>query len=531
MSDDLPILGIDLGTTYSCMAFVSEDSDRAEVIPNFEGQPTTPSVVYFESPTNIIVGQDAKQNARLSEKLVCSTVKRSMGNNDFRFECWGNQYRADEVSAMILRKLAHAAADKFGVAQDAPLKVVITVPAYFGSQEREATRNAGRLAGLEVVGIIAEPVAAAFAYGLSRVKGEQYVLVYDLGGGTFDVTVVRLDGTSAECVATDGVRLLGGVDWDKKLLDYANECYLAEYGDAAGAPKDDPDVEQRLYLDAEAAKMSLTNREKVSVFVTHAGKNTKAEITRAEFEARTRDLMDQTIERTKAVLDAARDKGITRIDKVLLVGGSSKMPVVKQRLKQDLGIDGELHDPDQSVAKGAALVAHLVKRGEYSFDNGERATESTSSGLPEGERPRLGFITAKSVGVVVVRPPSFTEKFVDYIIKRNTPLPASAHESYATVAAGQRSVNIVVKEQREQESETPDENETLHEAPLELPPGLPQGTPIKVTFTLDNEGCLRVTVLEPSSGRELNVQVQNRGMMSEEEIKEKTAAMAIVRVS
>jgi len=537
MLDELPILGVDLGTTYSCVACVNDESEKAEVLPNFEGELTTPSVVYYESTSNVIVGRDAKANARISPKLVCATVKRHMGDEGYRWECWGREYRAEEVSALILRKLVLDAGSRLlqerGLPDDTRFRAVITVPAYFGAAEREATKNAGRIAGVDVVAVLPEPVAAAFAYGLGRVQRKQHVLVYDLGGGTFDVSVVAVDGYAAECVATDGVRLLGGADWDRAIVEFANARFIEEHGDGDGQPKDDPEVEQRIYLDAEQAKWTLSQREKAGIMVTHAGKQVRAEITRDEFERRTYELLDETIRKTRAVIEEARSKGIDTIDKLLLVGGSSRMPIVKRRLKEELGLDGEMFEPDQAIAKGAALVARLVQRKEYSFDETQSEAESGSAAsLPGGgSPPPLGFVSAKSLGVVALRSGNPQDTFVDYVIVRNSRLPASATQSYGLVADDQTSVKITVKEQREEESESPDANETLQEAILELPTGLRRGAPIDVTFRLDTEGCLEVSAVERSSGRAINVEVENRGRMSEDEIEQKVQAMQAITVS
>lgn len=280
--------------------------------------------------------------------------------------------------------------------------------------------------------------------------------------------------------------------------------------------------------------MALSRLERASFLVHHANKQTKVEMTRAQFEDLTKHLIEQTIERTSAVLEAARALGVARIDQLLLVGGSSKMPVVKRRLKEVFGLEGELYRPDQSVAEGAALVGHLVEKGEYSFDPapavGQRGLPSAGD-TQVGTQARLGFISAKSLGVIAVRGPRRDEEYVDYVIRRNSRLPASATETYGTTKADQRSLNVVVKEQREEESDKPNENETLHEKPLPLPPGLPENSPIDVTFQLDLEGMLEVTVVERTSGGKIEIKVERPGIMTEEEIQEKVTKMARLTVS
>lgn len=538
MSDDFPIFGIDLGTTYSCIAAVVDDSEKVEVFQNSDSESITPSVVYFSSEKDSTVGKYAKAYAKIAPKLVCACVKRKMGDDTYRFEPYDKAYRAEQISALILRKVVQDAAQAKGYPADTRFRAVITVPAYFGSNAREATRIAGRLAGLEVVGLLPEPVAAAFAYGLSRAQREQHVLVYDLGGGTFDVTVVRVDGGSATCVATAGVRLLGGADWDEQIVKFANECFIAEHGSMGGEPKDDPMCAQRLLIDVEEAKKSLTNNDHAVLLVQHDGKTTTVKITRSEFEKRTESLIAQTIECTHEVIDAASLRGVKHIDKLLLVGGSSRMPVVKRRLKEEFGMDGEMYRPDWSVAEGAAFVAHLVKRGEYSFE--PDPPEPPSDGVPglpavtaSDNRPKLGFVTAKHLGIVALRKNGRGERelYVDYIIEQNAPIPLSRTSTYETVEPDQRYVDVEVKEEREEKSDVPNENETLHKAPLDLPPGLPEKTPIEVTFSLDTNGVLNVSAVEPQSKRRIDVRIEREGMLTEAKIAEMATVMRRINVS
>ncbi|MGH9800604.1 MAG: Hsp70 family protein, partial [Blastocatellia bacterium] len=256
------ILGIDLGTTYSCIAYVDE-SGKPVVVPNFEGDLTTPSVVHFESPDNIVVGKEAKNACKLVPDRVVEFVKRNMGDPTFSYEVDGVSYKPEAVSSLILRKLAGDAAQALG---EEVKDVVITCPAYFGNNEREATRNAGELAGLNVHLILNEPTAAAICYGLDKQKDDQVVLVYDLGGGTFDVTVIALQQGDIQVVVTGGDHSLGGKDWDDRLTNYLAECFRSEHASESN-PLDDKYSAQELAKAAEEAKKALSAREKYPLMV------------------------------------------------------------------------------------------------------------------------------------------------------------------------------------------------------------------------------------------------------------------------
>jgi len=480
------------------------------VKPNFEGEPTTPSVVYFEEDNpDPVVGKEAQNWAKIAPSLVCSTVKRYMGKDDWRFKVWGEQHRAETISALILKKLVNDALEYDEVADRDDVHVVITVPAYFGSAERKATLLAGKIAGLKVEEVIAEPVAAAFSYGLGKMQEPTNLLVYDLGGGTFDVTIVKTDGKSVHTVATDGVRLLGGLDWDSAIVEFVKDAFDEKYG--VQLPDDDYELVQRLVNDSEEAKKALSQRQNTMIPVHYKDDSIAAELTREHFEEATAHLLDRTVERTHAALDAAHGKGVDKIDKVLLVGGSSRMPAIKQRIEEEFGIDVVLNDPDQAIAKGAAIIGEMIRTGAYQPATSDDADESTHGLAP------VSFVNSKSLGMVVQ---NFKTKklFVDYLIPRNSDLPVKQTKTYMTLEDNQRTVDLQVMEQREEEAMEVEQNTLLHSEPLSLPQGLPKDSPLNFAFTLDRGGMLHIFIEEPSSGKNWEVEVNRDGMISEEEV-------------
>ncbi len=519
------IYGIDLGTTNSCIALVNRATDKSEVRPNSTGELTTPSAVYFEKDNpEPVVGKEAKRWARIAPSRVCLEVKRHMGEDDWRFDVRGKQYRPEAISAFILKKVVRDAllADDTPEADATP--VVISIPAYFGDGERRATRAAGQGAGLNVKDLVPEPVAAAFSYGFGRATSPQNLLVYDLGGGTFDVTVVRVDGKSAHTVATEGVRLLGGADWDRELVHHIRERIKQAHGvdlpvgEERGLDEN-PELSQQLYFEAENAKMALSATNRTSATVHFGGQSYSVEITVDELDSLTKALLDRTVDKTREAIAAAERNGVKTIDKLLLVGGSSRMRQVKKRLQEELGFEGQLHDPDQAIAKGAALVGRLIEQGKY-------APETAVGGKAVPSLSVLSFVNSKSLGIRVRRGES-TEEFVDYLIPRNSKLPYSQTKTYYTIQEQQSSFALRVMEQRQEPSEVVEENTLVHEKPLQLPVPLPLNSPLEVTYSLDSQGLLHIRVKEPKSGKDFEVEVDRRGKISDQEIKDLKAEVAL----
>ena len=343
------VFGIDLGTTYSCIAYVDE-TGRATVVNNQEGTNTTPSVVNFASPSQVVVGQVAKENAVIDPQNTVALVKTLMGKRFFAINYNVEDKSPEEVSAYILRKLAEDASKLI----DSEVKdVVITCPAYFGTAERTATKNAGEIAGLNVIEIISEPTAAALYYGCAKEQGEKTILVYDLGGGTFDVTVMRIGAGKIEVICSDGNHELGGKNWDDAVMQYLAGEFCSETGFDGDF---DEYAQQDLRLKAEKAKQQLSSREEVPVMLDAAGLRARISISRTTFDEITQTLLNESIEKTDAAIAVAESKGY-KVDEILLVGGSTRMPQVTKALVEKYGIEPKILEPDEAVAKSAAIYA------------------------------------------------------------------------------------------------------------------------------------------------------------------------------
>ncbi|MCP2167105.1 Hsp70 family protein [Goodfellowiella coeruleoviolacea] len=509
-----PVLGIDLGTTYSCVASLDENQ-RVSVLPNQEGDLTTPSVVFFEDSGNVTVGKFAKNELRNEPGRVVSLIKRHMGEEGYTVDIDGRQRYPQQVSAIILRQVVEDALSVLGVEvpSEGPLAdVVITVPAYFGAAERQATRDAGEMAGLTVLNIINEPTAAAVAYGLISAGGDRTVLVYDLGGGTFDVTIIKVSSTEIRVVATGGDHQLGGADWDERLVDLVCRKFTEQHPDSD--PRTDLDAAGSVELLAEEAKKALSRRDSYSTTVIAHGQRAKIEITRAEYEEATADLIGRTLDFTRDVLGHAREKGVDSIDELLLVGGMSHSPAVKERLVREFPElpTPQLADPDQIVAKGAALFAA----------NGIAESEGTDPllgrGLPGGTLPRIVNVTSKGYGIAVLRDHHKDDRdlVVAWLIKPNDEIPARPKDTFRTVQDRQEAVDISVYESTTDVlSDELSDNLLLVEGTLcELPPG-PAGQPLEVSFNLESDGILHVTAVA-QNGKQLKLEAKISGMVPEE---------------
>ena len=351
--------GIDLGTTYSCISYVDEVSGEPVVVDSSEGSNVTPSIVCFEDEDTIVVGEVAKETAVVSPEATCEFVKRRMGVDTVAITYNETDYSPEQISSLILKKLVLDAE----AALDTEIKdVVITCPAYFGIAERTATENAGKMAGLNVLEIINEPTAAALCYGSLRGEEDKTILVYDLGGGTFDVTIIRVTPEEIVAIATEGDHQLGGKDWDTELMDYLER----EFKDQKEFDEEfDLEAQQDLRLRAERAKQQLTAKPKTKVMVQANGMKANLELTREKFEEITSSLLRKTIDLTNHALEAARKKGVTQIDEIILVGGSCKMPQVKAAVEEAYpNIPIKMFDPNEAVAKGAALHADSLLKGQ-----------------------------------------------------------------------------------------------------------------------------------------------------------------------
>jgi molecular chaperone DnaK len=553
------IYGIDLGTTYSCVAYVNENN-KAEIVNNKDGEMITPSVVYFESADNIVVGKHAKNSAKLYPDRTVSCIKREMGHQ-FTFDMDGKAYKPEEISSFILRKLVSDAAAKMG---EDITDVVITCPAYFGINEREATKNAGKLAGLNVRHILNEPTAAAICFGFDKKAADQVVLVYDLGGGTFDITMIEIKDGNTQVIYTDGNHTLGGKDWDDRLVDYLADQFRSQFPDK-GDPRDDPESLQAMVNDAEEIKKGLSAKEKWPTTVSHGGSRARVEVTRAKQEELTADLLDQTIALTRHVLDEGKSRGYAGVAKVLLVGGSSMMPCVARRVKGEFAVEAEMFEPHLAVAKGAALVGAQILAGELIAEEvaalrggdredveldkldtktleeaGRRAAAKAGNVYRLGGKELAsmatrtnGDVTSKGFGVVAWNEDAGCDEVV-YLIHSNSPVPVDITETgFGTRVANQTSVDIRVMEQAGQaESQELGNNVELVGGEIGgIPAGLPAGSPIHVTFKLAKDGTLHVTAAEASSGRDLRLEAKVEGVMSEQEVEQRKGVLLRKAVS
>ncbi len=495
-------------------------------------------MVYFESPRNVLVGQAARNSALIAPDLVARLVKRDMGTSA-QYAFHGERHTPETVSALILRELARTAREGSDLPGQEVRDVVITVPAYFGVAEREATRRAGQLAGLTVLDVLAEPVAAAMHYQVvtKKVTGPRHVLVYDLGGGTFDTTVIRLDGDDIKVLCTDGDPRLGGADWDEIIVGYLLEQFAAQH--PALRPDEDAGFMQDLYITAERLKKELSSVMSRRHFLRYRGAVTQVELTRDTLEKLTAHLLDRTISVTERTISTARRKGVTSFDEVLLVGGMTRTPAVSRVLAERLGLAARFHEPELAVAKGAALFAvlrlahpagsapasHGITGQPAAAAPGQPAAAiAAATGIPVAE---VTGIVAKRVSTVVPRgfgvrtidgsdplamtSPMRARHMIVHLLPANTPLPNdSGPYTFYTTVENQRHVGIEVWEQAGPE-ESPDlaGNRKIGMGVLKsLPPRLPQLTPIDVTFFMSETGLLTVRAVEQGSGTEVEFDLQ-----------------------
>jgi molecular chaperone DnaK len=507
------LVGIDLGTTFSAIATL-DDRGQAITLPNREGEMLTPSAVLIEDGV-AVVGHAARDVSVEQPDKVATLVKRYMGHTLYRDRVAGREFRPETLSAIILRKLVQDAEHRIGPVRAA----VITVPAYFDDTRRKATKDAGRIAGLEVLDIIDEPTAAALAYSFQTAHGvghtsleqaipaqQQTVLVYDLGGGTFDVTLVRLSHRRFECVGIEGDVRLGGKDWDDRIVDHVAGRFQANYGED---PRGDPQSLAALSAAAERAKRTLSKLTHSSITCTHNGKVLTVPLTRAEFEALTRDLLTRTRLTTQQLLREA-GLGWEKIDRLLLVGGSTHMPMTSQMLQE---ISGKT--PDNSlavsevVARGAAIHAGIVAaRGSNAQDLfGDSDLRDAFGDVVEIN------VNSHSLGIEVKRN---QERANDILIPKNTQLPTAASRVYRTVVENQQRVRVKVLQG---EAHQADACISIGECWIdELPPSLPKLSPIQVRCGVGSNGLVDVMALDMTSGKMARAELHRSSGLSEEEI-------------
>ncbi len=485
------VVGIDLGTTFSCVALVR--GGRPEVIPNAEGERITPSAVAFTERGEILVGQLARRQAILNPERTVLSVKRRMGTDwrlRVRIDGQIREYTPEQISAFILQKIKRDAEEFLGTKIQ---KAVITVPAYFNNLQRQATKDAGKIAGLEVLRIINEPTAAALAYGLDK-QGEQKILVYDLGGGTFDVSILDIGEGVYEVIATDGDTQLGGDDFDRRIMDWLIEEFKRETGiDVRG----DPAALQRLKDAAETAKKELSTRMETRISLPYLAadargpKHLERTLTRAKFEAMIEDYLLRTMRIVDSALAAAK---LTPkdIDQVVLVGGSTRIPKVQELVAEKFGrakINKDIN-PDEVVAMGAAIQAAVL------------AGEMKEMVLLDVTPLTLSIETLGGVATP--------------IIERNTTIPVERTKTFTTAEDFQTTVEIhVVQGERKMAAD----NKSLGKFQLTGIPPAPRGVPqIDVTFSIDADGILHVTAKDRATGKSASIVIKETSRLSEEEV-------------
>ncbi len=486
------VVGIDLGTTNSCIAV--QEGDVTTIIPNSEGSRTTPSVVAFTKEGERLVGQLAKRQAIVNGDRTVLSIKRDMGT-DRKVEIDGKKYTPQEISSMILQKMKRDAEDYLG---EPVTKAVITVPAYFTDAQRQATKDAGSIAGLEVLRIINEPTAACLAYGENK-QGEHKILVFDLGGGTFDVSILDVGEGVFEVLATAGDNRLGGDDWDMRIVNWMIEEFRKKEGIDL---KNDRMAGQRLREAAEKAKVELSSMPETTIslpFITanaSGPRHLEMNLSRAKFEEMTADLLERTVKPTRQAL---QDSGLSagEIDKILLVGGSTRMPMVQRKIKELLGKDPTKGiNPDECVAAGAAIQGAIL------------AGDHKDIVLVDVTPLSLGLETLGGV---------FTK-----VIERNTAIPVSKSQVFTTAANSQTQVEIVVLQG---ERAMAADNVKLGTFVLDGIPPAPRGIPqIEVTFNIDVNGILNVAAKDKGTGKAQNISIHSSNLSKDDIERMKTDA-------
>jgi molecular chaperone DnaK len=497
---ELSAVGIDLGTTFSSLAIVNSHG-QPEIVPNAQDERLTASAVFFDED-GIVIGQMAKDHAPTDPDRVVLFVKRQMGNGNWYFPYRQKRHAPTDISAMILAKLKKDAEERLG----RPLPyAVITVPAYFDDARRRATMNAGAIAGFKVLDLLNEPTAAAIAFGTERSTGPETVLVYDLGGGTFDVTLMRVAGQQVKILATDGDHQLGGKDFDDAIIGYAVERFSAQHGQD---PTTDPYVAEELRARAEKAKIELGQRPRTNILLRAAGKACTIELTREAFEALIKPKLDTTLTVVRAALAEAKLRP-EQVDRVLLIGGSTRIPAVRALLRQYFGQEPDTSvNPEDAVALGAALMA-ARKLAEVAPEQVEKPVLEKVGGL------QITDVTSHSLGIEAVVPGS-QRRINAILIPRNSPIPTDVTKEFVTTMPDQRAIKVTIYQG---EFQDPALCNPIGEFVLSgLPPNRPAGRKVRLTISCGTNGVVSVTALDIETGKETTTEVSYKVGQSPEQV-------------
>lgn len=545
------VFGIDLGTTYSCVAYIDENNNPT-VLKNSEGDLTTPSVVFFDEGNNILVGESAKESSKMYPEKSISFAKRSIGQENSKMFVNGKELSPAEISSYILKKIVKDANDSLRMEgklqENESIKdVVITCPAYFGINERAATKTAGELAGLNVLQIINEPTAAAITYGVIDNNTEKTILVYDLGGGTFDVTIIHVKPGEIRVICTGGDHMLGGKDWDDTVILYVEDEFKKQTGMSDNI-LDDPETLQEITLAVEKAKKLLSSKEKAPISINYKGARAKIEITREKFDELTKPLLERTISLTNGMIVEANKKGFSKnsIDEILLVGGSSKMPQIASAIKQEFNKEPKMFDPDEAVAKGAAIFAlkekdYNILLGELSDATGKTKEElkddidsgktnineiANKAGVPidarrlaSSEGIKIINVSSRSFGVIALN--NKNEEKLFNIIFKNDSLPKEATQTFYPSEENQKNVRIKVLENLSSDAENDVSlGKDVGEAELLLPSNMSKDIAINITFKLNSSGLLEIKAVETKTNTSIEAKFDVKEDLKEEEKKE-----------
>lgn len=492
-------VGIDLGTTYSAIAHLGEDG-IPRVINNADGRPITPSVVLLDDD-RVVVGPSFERISIADPKSIVEAIKREMGNKDFHVVYQNKKLTPEFVSALIMKKMKQDAEKEIGPITNA----VITVPYYFNDVRRKATQDAGRIAGLNVIDIINEPTAATLAYAWEKGElgrtdlgtDERTILVYDLGGGTFDVTVVRYTPTNFRVLATDGDVMLGGLDWSKRLADHLVAQFKQKYN---LDPSQSAEAMLQFNQESEDAKRDLSTKSQVPLSVYFEGKTLSVSLSRPEFERMTADLLQRTKDTTELVMQQAGVKA-GMLDEMILVGGSTYMPVVEQMLREVTGREPSRDlMPERAVAEGAAIHAAILQARHG--DGSSKVTAAVQSRL---NNVRTSDVNSHSLGIKISDPSDKTRKINHIMIPKNTPVPHNVSQRFGTNSDGQQRIHVEILEG---DAVDPAACELIGDFRVfNLPASLPKGSPIEITYAYDSSGRIDAKARELTGNNEASAEI------------------------